>query len=320
MEGMIWVSYTTQQQVERFINEYMSSRVVVEASVRAILNRALGYEAAFKKPFYDFTQDEVLQMFKESHTISITAIQSANTILRHASNWMKFEKGENQTNAYQTITKEDLKQCIDTAKKDSLLITRDQLNDIQMELLNATDRAILEMLFLGAGGRWCKELSFLSRDNLSTADKCVYFRTGKQLHVGNKVIDLLLEAFNETELVSYSGLMKISKVKSLGIYKLRSNALSDNSDPSDEKDQERRFRFIQRRLHIISEYVGIELKASTIQDGGLLHHIKHGITASDMPFREFVNSDQGRVLARQYDIYSEFAPSVLISKFIEYFT
>lgn len=258
-------------------------------------------------------------MFRESHTISITAIQSANTILRHASNWMKFEKGENQTNAYQTITKEDLKQCIDKEKKNSLLITREQLNEIQLELLNATDRAILELLFLGAGGRWCKELTFLSRDNLSIADKCIYFKTGKQIHTDTKIINLLLEAFDETEMVSYSGLMKISKVKSLGIYKVRSNALSDNTDPSDEKDQERRFRFIQRRLHIISEYVGVELKASTIQDSGLLHKIKRGITVSDMPFREFVNSDQGRALARQYDIYTEFAPSVLIAKFIEYF-
>ena len=189
-----------------------------------------------------------------------------------------------------------------------------------MELLNVTDRAILEMLFMGAGGRWCKELSFLNRDNLSITDKCVYFKTGKQIHIDSRVINLLLEAFDETEIVSYSGLMKISRVKSLGIYKMRSNALSDNSDPNDEGDQERRFRFIQRRLHIISEYVGVELKASIIQDSGLLHRIKHGITASDMPFREFVNSDQGRALARQYDIYSEFAPSVLISKFIEYFT
>ena len=41
-----------------------------------------------------------------------------------------------------------------------MILSREDLTNIQNDLLNATDRGILEMLFLGAGGNWLKELTF----------------------------------------------------------------------------------------------------------------------------------------------------------------
>ena len=42
---------TTEMEMELFLTEYKRSRVVVETSVRAILNRALEFEKKFQKPF-----------------------------------------------------------------------------------------------------------------------------------------------------------------------------------------------------------------------------------------------------------------------------
>ena len=64
-------------------------------------------------------------------------------------------------------------------KKNSLILTREDLADIQGELLNYTDKAILELLFLGAGAYWLKELTFFDMSQASRNDGVIYFKTGK---------------------------------------------------------------------------------------------------------------------------------------------
>ena len=80
--------YTTEMEVESFLNEYSRSRVIIEATVRASLNRALGFEKKFQKPFYNFTIDEILEMYKSTHAISDRSLQNTNLILKHAARWM----------------------------------------------------------------------------------------------------------------------------------------------------------------------------------------------------------------------------------------
>ena len=61
---------TTELEVESFLSEYSRSRIIIEATVRASLNRALEFEEKFQKPFYNFTVDEILEMYKSMHAIS----------------------------------------------------------------------------------------------------------------------------------------------------------------------------------------------------------------------------------------------------------
>lgn len=133
------------------------------------------------------------------------------------------------------------------------------------------------------------------------------------------IYGVLQKAFNETELISYSATAKVSQVTSLGIYKLRCNTLNTNADSHNELDMERRFRWLQRRLYIVSQYFDIPLTVGAIQDSGLLHHIKIGMEESRLPFRKYLYSDEGRKLAERYDIFSEHAPSILIEKFKMHF-
>ena len=84
--------YTTERQVEEFINEYKRSRVIAETTVRAVLKRAQEYEDKYKKPFYNFTENEILSMFKDAHVISNMSLQNWNNILKHASKWITYKE------------------------------------------------------------------------------------------------------------------------------------------------------------------------------------------------------------------------------------
>jgi hypothetical protein len=310
---------TTEREVENFLEEYKCSRVIIEGTVRAALNRALEFERKFQKPFYEFTVDEILEMYKSTHAISDRSLQNTNLTLKHATRWMLDKKKLNIESPYEKVTKDLMLGCVDTKRKKNMVLTKDDLTEIQGELLNWTDKGILRMLFLGAGSNWLKELTFFDVSQVSRKDGMVYFRTGKTIPLTEEDYVLIKSACEEEELISFGETSRISKVKSYGFYKQRFNALSDNGDPTDEQDLERRFRFIQRRLLLISKDIGIQLTSGGIQTGGLLHHLKQGVTESGLTFREYVKTKEAKDLARRYDILSELYSQMLVDKFEEYF-
>lgn len=311
--------YTTEREVEKFLEEYKHSRVIIESTIRAILNRALEFERKFQKPFYMFDTEEVVKMYKATHAISDKTLQNTNLTLKHASRWIVDAKKLDIKSAYEDVTKEIIQGCVDTKKKDSLILTKDDLVDIQGELLNWTDKGILTMLFLGAGSNWLKELTFFDMSQASRKDGLIYFRTGKVIPITEEDYELIKNACAEEELISFGETSRISRVQSHGFFKQRFNALSDNGDPNDEQDLERRFRFIQRRLLLISKDLGTRLTSGGLQTSGLLHHLKQGVEESGMTFREYVKTSEAKELARRYDILSDLYGQILIEKFEGYF-
>ena len=310
---------TTTNQVEEFIEDYQRSRVIVIASVRATMNRALEFERKFNKAFYEFTKDEVIEMYKDVDAISIRSLQNINLILKHASRWILHQQKKDISNIYDCMTKDVIQGCVNIAKKDSLIFTREDLSSLQNELLNDTDKAIIELLFLGAGGLWLKELTFFDISQASQNDNMIYFRTGKTIPINSHIYTLIRRACLEDELISFGETTRISNVKSYGIFKQRFNALSASDDINDVKDLERRFRFIQRRLMLMSKAFNIQLTSSNLQTSGLLHFLKIGIQETGLSFREYVKTHEAKELARRYDLYTDLYVQILVERFEKYF-
>jgi hypothetical protein len=311
--------YTTELEVESFLEEYKRSRVIVEGTVRATLNRALEFEQKFRKPFYEFTVDEILEMYKSTHTISDRSLQNTNLTLKHATRWIADKKGLSIESPYEKVTKELIIGCVDTKRKKNMVLTQDDLVEIQGDLLNWTDKGILLMLFLGAGSNWLKELTFFNMSQVSRKEGLIYFKTGKVIPITEDDYELIRKACAEEELMTFGETSRISKVKSCGFFKVRFNCLSDSDDPTDEQSLERRFRFIQRRLLLISKDLGIQLNSGSLQTSGLLHHLRQGVEESGLTFREYVKTAEAKELARRYDIFSSLAPQILLEKFEQYF-
>ena len=108
--------YTTESQKEEFLKEYFRSRVVSTSMVNAVMNRAIENERVFGKHFYQFSKEEIMQMYTEAKTKSNRTLQNWNLTLKHASRWFLHNQGEPQQSAYEGITREE---------------TRDRDNQIQ---------------------------------------------------------------------------------------------------------------------------------------------------------------------------------------------
>ena len=310
---------TKTNQIEEFIKDYQRSRVVAVASVRATLNRALEFENKFQKAFYEFSKDEVVEMYKTINAISARSLQNINLILKHAARWILHSQNKSLENIYDNVTKDMIQKCVNTNKKNGLIVTKSQLEDIQNDLLNDTDKAILFLLFEGAGGFKLKELMFMDWTQVSHKEFKVYFRSGKSINITQDDYELLSRAFKEDELISFGTTSRISRVRSLGLYKSRFNTLSDNNDITNEGDVERRYRFAQRRLMLISKDLNVTLTSGGLQESGLLHYLQQGVANSGLKFREYTKTEEAKALARRYDILSEFAPQILLEKFEKYF-
>ena len=311
--------YTSEKEIEDFLNEYKRSKVIIETTTRAVLNRAVGFEKRFMKPFYEFTTDEALEMYESAHAVSVVSLQNTNLLLKNASRWFCHKQGGAIDSAYEKITKDMLETVVDTEKQKSLMLSREDVDDIKANLLNYTDKAIVEALFLGFGSLWLRELSFFEMSQVDTSDYIVYFKTGKSIPIDKETYELFKAACEEDELLSFGSTARVAKVVSYGIYKLRANALSSNSDWNSEADLERRYRFLLRRVALISKDLGVKLSPTGLQSSGLLWHLQQGIKETGMTFREFVKSERGGELARRYDIFSEYYGQILLEKFEQYF-
>ena len=312
--------YTNEQEIEDFLQEYRRSKVIIETTTRATLNRAVEFEYRFNKPFYQFTIEEALEMYASVHAISVVTLQNNNLVLKHAARWLAYQYKKEVTNTYEEMTKDQLSTVVDVEKQRSLILSRDDINNIQDNLLNAIDKAIVEMLFQGVGGDCLKELTFMDASQVDRANAKIYFKTGKVIPVTDEICDLLMEAFAEEELMSFGSTSRISKVTGRWLYKIRCNALSDNADYNDAQSIERRYRFIQRRLLLISKDLGVRLTSGGLQSSGLLWHLQRGVEETGLSFREFVKTERAEGLARRYDIMSEeFFSQILIDKFERYF-
>lgn len=312
--------YTSEAYITGFINEYLRSRIVIETSLRAIINRALNNEERFEKAFYCFTKEEILKMYTDAHTRSIRSLSNWNKVLRDASMWILEKEGKPLSSAYDEITKEDLAACIDEDKIDKLMITREQLNMMQAELINKTDIALLELMFRGViGGDWMRELTYLEPEQVSHKELCIYFRNGKVVPIDERTYRILQDAFEETELVAYTETMRVSKVLGRSIYKSRFNAIHSNDNIKDSDDAERRFRWAQRRLYIISEYLDVSLTPKSLNASGFWHesHIEMNELGIE-DFRDYLRTDNGRKLAYRFGFTTANYVGVIIDKFRKY--
>ena len=259
-------------------------------------------------------------MYESAHAISVVSLQNSNLVLKHAARWFAHQYKRTVSDAYETMTKEQLITVVDIEKQRSMILSREDVDNIQSNLLNAIDRAIVEMLFQGVGGDSLKELTFMDASNVDRINSRLYFRTGKVIPVTDAICDMLMVAFAEEELMSFGSTSRVSKVTGPWLYKIRCNALSDNANYNDEQSVERRYRFIQRRLMLISEDLGVRLTSGGLQSSGLLWHLQRGVEETGLSFREFVKTDRAKELARRYDIMSEeFFSQILTDKFGQYF-
>ena len=84
-----------------------------------------------------------LYCYKEFKAKSFNSLLNYGVVFKHYSRFVKNEVG---SNAYELLEKSDIVRLIDKDAK--ILLTREYVDDIEIQLLNWADKAIVELIFI----------------------------------------------------------------------------------------------------------------------------------------------------------------------------
>lgn len=297
---------------ERFIEDYMRSRVVAKTSIYGLFRKIEQFENELKKDACYFTKDEILQMYKAFRSRSAISLLNNNVILKAYCEWNRYYNKLTIENPYNCITFDDVKLCVDESA--SRIMSMDEIIDIEDNLLNYTDAAIVHALFSGINGPSMVDLTSLDASMLDKKNKCLVFPDGRVFDIDNRLIYLLEKAFNEETYATYGSTMRIKKLIGKGkLFKERDNCIG--SLDTDDK----RFRACYRKIQVIRDHLGIkELTMKGISSAGFLHYLKQGLDETEMGLKEFLLTDKGCALMDRYGYTSKYRVGNVIQTYKMY--
>ena len=261
--------------------------MVAETSLYAIFKKTEDFEEKLNKDVSKFTRDEILDMLAKFKAKSINSLLNYTIVLKHYS---RFVFGAVGTNAYESIGKADVADMVD--KNANILLTREELDDVEVQLLNWVDKAIIELLWNGVSGKNMEDIYSVSEDcvqgNILRVNE-------KEFPMTDRLRELLPKAFAETELMSYGNTMRVIDVNGKGkIYKERPNARGIDTPDI-------RFRWVYRKIQIFRDYLDMPgLTMKNIAASGLWHYLQLCIEKTKLDLRTFLRTKEGKELAMRY--------------------
>ena len=283
---------------EGFIKDYIRSRVVARTSLYSLFRKIEPFEESKSKDCSNFDQNDVLSMYTDFKAKSIYVLLNYNTILKAYCAWKSYyHKGE-VTKSYDNITIEMLKPCV--PKDINRFLTREEITEIENQLYNWTDKAILECLWEGISGPSMNDLVGISADMVDSEEKALCFSGGKSVTLTDRLYTFLTRAFDETEYMCYGSTLRVKKLTGAGrLYKER-----DNAHAADSND--RNFRWVYRKVQNFREHVGIPgLTMKNIHISGMYHYLCQGMQETGLDLKSFLKSNNGKRLAEKYGFHSE---------------
>lgn len=294
-----------------FIKEYSRSRIISDTSLNSLLNRVGKIASEKGKDIISFSESEILEMYKGFNLTSVNTLQNYNNYLKAYCDFVvyKTQKGNNN---FADINKDMLKTCINEDMRRNKYISYEQLQEIEAELLNFTDSAILECLWCGISGKELTDLTHLERSQVDKRKMEIVFSDGRSIKIYPRLYDLLDKAFDETEYMCYGEDIKVKRVEGKNqLYKVRDNAYKDTDTV--------RFRWVYRKIMIIRDYVGLpNISMKSLQGSGMLHYIKQGMKDFECGLREFLHTEEGARIMEQYGFVNENRINIVYDKFAEY--
>lgn len=293
---------------ESFIKDYMKSRVVAKTSLYSLFNKTEKFEKRLNKDCYQFTEDEVLNMYKEFKSKSVNVLLNYNVILKAYSAYQIYYQKLNIDNVYQDISKDKLMPLVpEDAMK---VLSREDIINIEEQLLNWTDKAIVEALFEGLSGNSMRDLISVNESMINHKTKQLVFSDGRVFKLTDRLHHLLVKSFGETEYICYGKTFKVKKLTGIGcLYKERDNAHALESD-------DRNFRWVYRKIQNIRKYVGINnLTMKNLAAAGLVHYLREGMNQTGLGLKEFLLTENGKEIMDKYGYNSAFRVDNIVNRY-----
>lgn len=291
---------------ESFIKDYMRSRVVAQTSLYSLFRKTEKYEESLEKDCSQFTQDEILKMYEEFQAKSVYVLLNYNVILKAYCAWKKYYHNLETEIAYENITRNMLEPLIPKRN----VLSREDVTDIEDQLYNWTDKAIIEALFEGLSGNSMKDLVSVEENMIDHQNKQLIFPDGRVFDLTDKLYTLLIKACDETEYVCYGSTLRVKQLIGSGrLYKERDNAHAMDSD-------DKYFRWVYRKVQNARKHVGIDnLTMKNLAAAGLIYYLRKGMDTTGLELKPFLLTEMGGKIMDKYGYDSAFRVDNVINRY-----
>lgn len=300
-----------KEMKEGFIKDYMRTRVVAQTSLYSLFRKVEPYEQKLNKDCSEFAEEEILHMYKEFGARSHYVLLNYNVILKAYCAWKKHYHGLENDIVYDNITIDMAKELIsEDAKR---VLTREEVIEIEDQLYNFTDQAIIELLFEGISGNSMRDLASIELSMIDEKEKLLTLPDGRVFDLTDRLCDLLIKACNEYEYICYGDTLKVKKLfGGKGIYKERDNAHAADSD-------DKFFRWVYRKIMSCRKFVGIDnLTMKNLQTAGMAHYLRIGIERTGLGIKEFLLTADGQKLMDKYNYFSEHRVDNIVARYKQF--
>lgn len=195
-----------EKRKEGFCQDYLRSRIIQKTSLYGFFRKIELYEEELGKDASEFNKEEALAMYTRLKSRSVYTLMNDNTILKAYCAWMKYHNHIKEEGIYEEITIDDLKPCVD--KNANKVLSKEEIYDIEDQLHNYTDMAIVQCLFEGIAGRSMRDITELNSSMLEQKNKRLLFPDGRAFNISSRLCDLLDKAFQEETYICYGTTMK----------------------------------------------------------------------------------------------------------------
>jgi len=244
-------------------------------TIAYILYKAKDSEEIYKKDLYEFDIEEIKNVLHNTNPLNRMIAKTNGLMISNYISWA-IEKGLKKSNLNPLADKsvEWYEQFVDKSKK--IFITRDELKEIEKDLVNAQDAVIPYLIFEGVLGTGASELINLKQSDIEE-NNVLYLEDDKygkrEITVSEDCMRLIRQAIKETEYHKANGKSQ-SKNQ---ILKLVNNEYVIRSAQTNTEAITKRAdkHLVYRRIATISEFFELPyLNAKNIQKSGMIYMAK----------------------------------------------
>jgi hypothetical protein len=247
-------------------------------------------------------------MYKNFQAKSVFVLLNYNVILKAYCAWQQYYRNSKIENAYESISKNMLNPLV--SEDATKVLSREEVTDIEDQLYNWTDKAIVEALFGGLSGNSMNDLVGVKESMVNHKEKQLILPDGRVFDLTDRLYMLLIKSFNEVEYICYGSTMRIKKLNGVGrLYKERDNAHAVESD-------DRNFRWVYRKIQNARQHVGINnLTMKNLAAAGLIYYLREGMNETGLELKPFLSTEMGEKIMDKYGYRSNFRIDNILNRY-----
>jgi hypothetical protein len=310
-------------QKERYIEVKIMENVTYPRETRSFLSAIFDsvekYEQEYGKDVCNWTTNRVLEYYKLLNYSSIEALFNLNSQLKIYTQWC-FNEGlvQDGINHFAEIFLTDLSACVNKAKRDKLVLTRNEIMDMVSQLTNPRDQFIILALYeFGGNDNNFYDLAALKIQHLDEKNNLLNLPSGRAVKISDELKQICIDA--AATLQYYTIQAEGSKREPLRELFESDYVIKDlfNTEfPDDMKRKGRRIFFCLRRCFNSLGYETKELTANKIAESGQLNMIVQMAKAKNMDPKSFLYTEDVSIVKKQYN--KRFVPKQYILKYGDY--